>query len=42
MRSEIDRALDRLSDSEGWAHYLEAVSKFHNYSFANTRLIIAE
>jgi hypothetical protein len=25
MRSEIDRALDEVSDPEGWARYLEAV-----------------
>ncbi len=42
MRSEIDRALDELSDPEGWARYLDAVSKFHRYSFANTWLIIAQ
>jgi hypothetical protein len=27
MRSEIDRELDELSDPEGWARYLEAVSR---------------
>jgi hypothetical protein len=27
MRSEIDRALDGLSDPEGWARYLDAVSR---------------
>lgn len=42
MRSEIDRALDELSDPDGWARYLEAVSRFHRYSFANTWLIIAQ
>jgi hypothetical protein len=42
MRSEIDRALDELSDPEGWARYLDAVSRFHHYSFANTWLIIAQ
>jgi N-terminal domain of anti-restriction factor ArdC len=42
MRSEIDRALDELSDPECWARYLEAVSRFHRYSFANTWLIIAQ
>ena len=42
MRSEIDRALDELSNPEGWARYLEAVSRFHRYSFANTWLIIAQ
>jgi N-terminal domain of anti-restriction factor ArdC len=42
MRSEIDRALDELSDPEGWARYLDAVFRFHRYSFANTWLIIAQ
>jgi hypothetical protein len=42
MRSEIDRALDELSDGDGWARYLEAVSRFHRYSFANTWLIVAQ
>jgi hypothetical protein len=42
MRSEIDRALDELSDGDGWARYLDAVSRFHRYSFANTWLIITQ
>jgi hypothetical protein len=42
MRSEIDRALDELSNPDGWARYLDAVSKFRRYSFANTWLVIAQ
>jgi hypothetical protein len=36
MRSEIDRALDELSNPEGWARYLDAVSKFRHYRSSRT------
>ena len=38
MRSEIDRALDELSDPEGWARYLDAVSRFHHYRSGSSGL----
>lgn len=40
MRSEIDRAIEHMSNSEGWVEYLDQARKFHKYSINNQLLIL--
>jgi hypothetical protein len=39
LRDEIDRAMDNLSNEEGWKAFLDSNAKFHQYSFGNQMLI---
>ncbi len=39
---EIDRALEEMSNSEGWKAFLESQAKFHHYSMHNAWLIYAQ
>lgn len=36
------RGIERLKDSEQWKQYLDIQSRFHNYSFGNTILIMIQ
>lgn len=39
MREEIDTSVAALADDENWNAYLDAMTRFHNYSFGNQMLI---
>src|SRR4051794_23565911 len=38
----LEDGIDRLMDSETFAAYLRALSRFHDYSFSNVALILAQ
>lgn len=42
MRSEIDAAMERLADPEGWRRFLDAAAKFHKYTVSNVLLALAQ
>lgn len=42
MRAEIDSALDRMSDAEGWRDFLDSRARFHHYSLNNQLLIYVQ
>jgi len=42
MQKEIAETIERMSDHEGWANFLDEVSRFHQYSFGNTMLILSQ
>lgn len=39
MSEEVASAVERLRTDEGWNEYLDTMSRFHSYSFANQMLI---
>lgn len=41
-RERITQAVEELASSEGWARWMEARSRFHNYSLTNTLLIASQ
>lgn len=42
MRSEIDAAMERLADPEGWRRFLDAAANFHKYTVSNVLLALAQ
>jgi len=42
MQKEIEDTIEAMSDHEGWTHFLDSVSQFHQYSFGNTMLILSQ
>ena len=42
MRGQIEDEVEKLRDPEQWKQMLDFMSKFHNYSFGNQRLIEAQ
>ncbi|MBV8982182.1 MAG: ImmA/IrrE family metallo-endopeptidase, partial [Acidimicrobiia bacterium] len=41
LQQEIELGVTQLRSSEGWKEWLDASSKFHNYSFGNQMLILS-
>src|SRR3954471_24375438 len=41
-RERIAQAVEDLASSEGWAKWLDARSRFHNYSLTKTLLIASQ
>src|SRR5690349_16350680 len=41
-RERLAEAIERMADSETFAAWLRARATFHNYSFANTCLIVSQ
>jgi antirestriction protein ArdC len=40
--AKLADGIDRLTESDEWQRYLDCQSKFHNYSFHNTLLILSQ
>jgi hypothetical protein len=40
--AKLSDGIDRLTDSAEWQRYLDVQSRFHQYSFANTMLILCQ
>ncbi len=38
----LERGIDGILDSEGFANYLKTMARFHTYSFTNVALIVAQ